>query len=942
MFRYKADIASRELEHKNNKLSGLPSVDNYKYKKDTMGQIKEPWLNSKETMDNRKPRGYGSSRRSSRQDLHQSEYDEESIIDNHSSAASSKENVKVNVLYKGMTYRIRGFKICCSIISAVVMLLTAATILGVWIILGANEDGTYYFPWASRSNTSQISDPVSRAEIPFLPTMRNNIITQVADIKYEIPSVEVEETLGHFQAVRPQPTSSSTSTSVSSTSDYYYDENVYADYTDYAEDPNIQHSILHSSFINVPRGYVDEYGKDYVYTDKYYGSNDFRVHYADSNPLQDKDEVSKVSPPDNAFKPSQLIPQPVETLPEVIVVDNSGQEIIQETLPPKLNEENIPNPTRIITNAHMNNFNNYDHETPDVITGRPIDVNEKDETVPYDYVDYNIPNDRQQLLSYDVLTSEIKNNPMISDAIVESGIYFDTGNPILQDQYLPDYQSEEDPHRKLFSGNYDPSQVILDDNHGELPYFEMDEPKKTIEVYTERSLPPTFIRTDEFLGQNAGSNIQSMTVEPTNLSRQILRQQVLANQRHNFQNFRRYHPMNGKTHNTNDPSAELSPTRHPISPPPLLREPDEDMHIAESITYPSVVRPNGSPPFNNNFRMRNILKNKNVNNRRRNRPPHRQQSAAGNTFLSSLNDMYEYSRKLATSLLSFPTKPNLAVVNTTGEFLKNSFSLLRDYDNVFQSLPRVLTEPLRTINLPSADQIDNLDPFELSLMTWTFIDFWEFLIEKVGSLSKQDLRLLEMRLERLRQQKDSTLARAFMTSASDETSDADEIEGRNIRERIKLNLAALNLNNTEHNNSSNTETDDKKPFEMFTEVWDPLGIFNDQERVEFLQYAMKTLFNFGKVYMKSDYAMDCMMLLFCKDINSKTKSGGLDSVAAKLKSVGLKVLVDREGREVDTVSSVWQALTHWEPLSCDSMFPKCDGSKALEIVNEVANAARRR
>ncbi|KAK3861125.1 hypothetical protein Pcinc_032876 [Petrolisthes cinctipes] len=56
--------------------------------------------------------------------------------------------------------------------------------------------------------------------------------------------------------------------------------------------------------------------------------------------------------------------------------------------------------------------------------------------------------------------------------------------------------------------------------------------------------------------------------------------------------------------------------------------------------------------------------------------------------------------------------------------------------------------------------------------------------------------------------------------------------------------------------------------------------------------------------------------------------------------VGLKVLTERDSRQMDTMGEIWRSLTAWETLHCETMFPRCDGPKALEIVNDVALGSR--
>lgn len=133
-------------------------------------------------------------------------------------------------------------------------------------------------------------------------------------------------------------------------------------------------------------------------------------------------------------------------------------------------------------------------------------------------------------------------------------------------------------------------------------------------------------------------------------------------------------------------------------------------------------------------------------------------------------------------------------------------------------------------------------------------------------------------------------------------------------------------------------TKSNRPPSAFDDGWTPMV---NKVSLRFITDMLTTLLNLMREYLMKDNVMECLWFMFCKDMNHQAKYTDPMGYLARVNSVGLKVLVDKEGREVDTVNSVWQALTKWEPLQCESMFPKCDGSKALEIVNEVANASRK-
>ncbi|KAL7645230.1 UNVERIFIED_CONTAM: hypothetical protein RMT77_003616 [Armadillidium vulgare] len=467
--------------------------------------------------------------------------------------------------------------------------------------------------------------------------------------------------------------------------------------------------------------------------------------------------------------------------------------------------------------------------------------------------------------------------------------------------------------------------------------------------------------------------------------------------------------------------------------------------------------------------------------------------------LNPLQELYDYSKKLAASLLSFNSKSAEEIHNSSQKLAEYGVNLIESHNKIFKNSTRGPFDRIVAL-IPNAEKLRSMDPFELSLITWTFLDFWEFLIEKVGTLSDEDLVLLQERIESLRKRKDNAMTQVFVNEtlirytpgnqrsiskdrinvqdifsrekyksedikspvdykikkesehilldlfpaitspksaeelssnptttafenfADDENSELgseenikepldDHITTKNYSSQsikimqnetkissereehipetdINLNSDKISSNTSPANiplinpkpvqqetvNSVTTENTvfieepsllqstimklvkylkpmkDKMPTEIKpnsnsslivegrSSNWNPFGLFTSESRMQFMQFAVKVLFNFGKVYLKKPYALDCTMLLFCKDLNRASRSDGMEAMAAKLKGVGLKVLTesDKQLRETDTFSEVWRSVTAWTPLKCDVMFPRCDGPKALEIVNEVA------
>lgn len=125
----------------------------------------------------------------------------------------------------------------------------------------------------------------------------------------------------------------------------------------------------------------------------------------------------------------------------------------------------------------------------------------------------------------------------------------------------------------------------------------------------------------------------------------------------------------------------------------------------------------------------------------------------------------------------------------------------------------------------------------------------------------------------------------------------------------------------------------QRPLTAATDNWEPQV---NKVSLEFIGEILNTLLNMMKEYLMKDNVMECLWYMFCGDLNHQARYSDVYGLMARVNSVGLKVLVAKDARTMDTLGEIWRALTAWESLQCDAMFPKCDGPKALEIVNEVA------
>ena len=326
------------------------------------------------------------------------------------------------------------------------------------------------------------------------------------------------------------------------------------------------------------------------------------------------------------------------------------------------------------------------------------------------------------------------------------------------------------------------------------------------------------------------------------------------------------------------PTSRLEPNMrggqpHPVRPdaerPPVMQPPNRQLWV-DPGPRPSAApspRPGPSPP-----------------------PNHR-------PFLGPLYDMYEYSKRLASTLLSFPPGAQSGYNSSREEYMMKEVQLLEDYNRVFQNpnttsadvLPDMYDDrPNRNERLMLLDssKLRSLNPFEMSLITWTFLDFWEFLIEQVGTLSPEDLALLEQRLVRLRLKKDRVMTKNLMTATVNHQVAQETNRGHSDAARA-IALAEDLLKSMpeveEEEEDASAAASKIVEGEVTGRMWNPLEVFNSNQKVKFMEFAIKVLFKFGRVYLQKAYALDCMMLLFCKDLNADSKKAGMDGTAAKIK-----------------------------------------------------------
>lgn len=890
---------------------------------------------------------------------------------------NSSMSMKVNVMYRGIVYRVRGIKVLCSVVTAVILLLVAIVGLGVWMLVSAYGEEKAGLS-GSNSTSFQLSQDLKERGDGNYPTPSTidfnapSVTLEELSIAAVVPSGhtdeshQVGEAIGHFQGVTPGKELKSSSRSPGPDPAFGLFSGIFdlkpqsEEATDLAptpsgipseeqflpEDSEIEYSETSPVAILPPTGQFDYDGSQIGYV-------------RDSNLKVESFEVESSPVYQDEYPPSVLpenLPRDIDpTLFDLGLPYHYPPSILPGPAPTRRrNNPRFRGGTRRIPQGNRRNH-------PPARSGniRPPyerhEVNERPafgQRLPY----AEQPYDRYENPAYDTW------QPSFPPYEYDQGESYEQHNPQLQrpqnSEFLP--SEERSTVREAQTESYErsdrESSTPSGINYSLLQQFGAD---RGVTIPEGFSIPPGF---------KMPGNVGDLQDKENGGNRRI----TLAPGGY-FEDMMHYYNKHEKTTTTTPPPQQTStddfsqrkgvsesedhpdyagppvvgygdhPYRRTTSPsdssegvfeyfwdvydskdrPPARHDdrgpaPEDDMEYSQPMHpsrrprprprpnvrggvhngqgYPLPMRPDAQvPPVLNPDRRLWVGPDRRPRPQMAVRPPptstiHPLSTPEDQSFLGPLQDVYEYSQRLASSLLNFPATLYTQINESKAEYMRNEVELLEDYNKVFKNSDVTSTDVLpdmyndkpnrnERVMIIDTEKIRSLNPFELSLITWTFLDFWEFLIEKVGTLSQEDLQLLEMRLERVRQDKDrrmtKNLVAATMQQVSGGVKNSQDVEQmRSLTERL-------------FNSSSSAEGggNDKSSSVAVAEarMWDPLGLFNSEQRVKFMEFAMKVVFRFGRVYLTKRYALDCMMLLFCKDLNADTKKEGMDGVAAKVK-----------------------------------------------------------
>lgn len=231
---------------------------------------------------------------------------------------------------------------------------------------------------------------------------------------------------------------------------------------------------------------------------------------------------------------------------------------------------------------------------------------------------------------------------------------------------------------------------------------------------------------------------------------------------------------------------------------------------------------------------------------------------------------------------------------TSEKAMRDTFQWIGDYTSQLMHTDQPASRSKRFAGIPLAMA-------EKVLSYFNYASFGRFMMNEVNAIAEYNIE-----------------ARKFSGDPEAEFLDSDKWASPTTTGRP-------HTNNSTHNNNKK-----RKPA---PQRWEPQV---NKVSMAFIGEILTTLLNMMREYLMKDHVMECLWFMFCEDLNHQAQYADAYGLIARVNSVGLKVLTEPKERQMDTIGEVWRALTAWQTLHCESMFPRCDGPKALEIVNEVA------
>ncbi|CAG7689170.1 unnamed protein product, partial [Allacma fusca] len=96
----------------------------------------------------------------------------------------------------------------------------------------------------------------------------------------------------------------------------------------------------------------------------------------------------------------------------------------------------------------------------------------------------------------------------------------------------------------------------------------------------------------------------------------------------------------------------------------------------------------------------------------------------------------------------------------------------------------------------------------------------------------------------------------------------------------------------------------------------------------YVNNMFRALLNLINAYTKNSQVLECIWSLYCQDLDQTAGKQGLYGIAARINSIGLRLIMDQIPAEL-TLDVMLRSLLGWDGLPCTKMFPKCQKDNAV-------------